>query len=724
MPQAIEKRLGELITSNGRPRGSYKDLLERADALKEKLEGLRERRQELSRALDDLEGAQETLARLSAGDRDQVAHKELAEARNRHRQLAELEAHIEAVASDLELKKRNLEQAERAQTERTRLKETITSECETVEQACQRVDEVRQQEKEARSQLGKLRAGVRETRICELEDRCKKAQAAETRLHEAQQGAAAILATDGVIEGIRSAAKELEIIESRLSAAATRIIFDMVPVGLSGIEVDGQLVTVEQPSVQAVEPTTIVIPDRGRIIIEPAIKDRDKLLGQQWKAKVRLKDALQAGGAKTVNDAEDQYTRRQKLMQNAELARQETELHAPATADHDTGAQALSDYIEGLRQILTREMTELSIEEVPTQQEASAALWATQEQAAEARGAVDTARAALRGPEDTLGELQTELGTVSTRHDDGKERLEKLRQQFAGAEEAHADDELQAAIETAQTEVSDQESTITNLQAQRTDETLPQLEARIARLEKAIQDRRDKRGNLKEKIAGLRSHVEALEGAGLDEAIQQKACKLELRDEECRRSEREVRVLSLLLSTTYQLNKENPSTKYQFVDDVRVYEFIEDLHKLPRNNPIATFDTSADILEYLRAQWAGLFQRFLQEQQRISELEILDGMKSVADTLKQLVNFLTKERRSKDDAIKSILLVSHPVFRRLAQITNTPYRVFFTNQEELNKWLKVRGWIPRDLVWQCTTLVDLTPVERGDSSGRAREGQT
>ena len=332
-----------------------------------------------------------------------------------------------------------------------------------------------------------LDAVEREARICELEDRCKKAQAAETRLREAQQGAAAILATDEAIEGIRSTAKELAIIESRLSAAATRIIFDMVPVGLSGIEVDGQPVTVEQPSVQAVEPTTIAIPDRGRITIEPAIKDRDKLLGQQRKAKVRLKDALQAGGDKTVNDAEDQYTRRQKLMQDAELARQETELHAPATADHDTGAQALSDYIEGLRQILTREITELGIEELPAQQEAATALRATQEQTEEARGAIDTARAALRGPEDTLGELQTELGTVSTRYDDGKERLEKLRQQLAEAEEAHADDELQAAIEMARTEVSDQESTITNLQAQRTDETLPQLEARIARLEKAIQ---------------------------------------------------------------------------------------------------------------------------------------------------------------------------------------------------------------------------------------------
>ena len=574
LPQAIEKQLGELVTSNGRPRGSYKDILERAEALKEELEGLRARRQELSRALDDLEGAQETLARLSVGDRDQVDQKELTEARKRHRQLAELEAHIEAAASDLELKKRNLEQAERAQTERARLTETITSECEAVEQAYQRVDEVRQQEKEARSQLGQLRAGVRETetavtladeavsrqrrmldavereaRIRELEDRRKKAQAAETRLHEAQQGAAAILATDGSIEGIRSAVKELAIIESRLSAAATRIVFDMVPESLSGIEVDGQPVSVEQPSVQAVEPTTIVIPDRGRIIIEPAIKGRDKLLRQQWKAKVRLKDALQAGGAKTVNDAEAQYTRRQKLMQNAELARQETELHAPATADHDTGAQALSDYIEGLQQILTREMTELGIEELPAQQEAAAALRATQEQAAEARGAVDTARAALRGPEDTLGELQTELGTVSTRYNDGKERLEKLRQQLEEAEEAHADDALQAAIETSQTEVSDQESTITNLQAQRTDETLPQLEARTARLEKAIQERRDKLGNLKEKIAGLRSHVEALEGAGLDEAIQKKVRELELHSEEHRRSEREVRVLSLLLST-------------------------------------------------------------------------------------------------------------------------------------------------------------------------------
>jgi len=574
LPQAIEKQLSELVTSNSKPRGAYKDLTEHTQTLQSELEGLRTRRQELAKTLDDLEEAQETLVRLSTGDRDQADQTELTEARKRHGQLAELEARIAAAASDLELKKRNLEQAEKAQAERASLKETIAAEEKAVEQAGQRLADVRQQEKDARSQLDALRAGVREAeaavtqaddvvsgqrrtlgaverqaRIRELESRCGKAQAAEKRQREAQQGAAAILVTDEVIEAIRGAAKGLETVESRLSAAATRIVFDMTPEALSGIEINGRTLSAEQPSVQAVEPVTIAIPDCGRITIEPAIKDRDKLLGQQRDAKAALKEALQAGGIKTVNNAEDQYTRRQKLLQTAELARQEAELHAPATDDHDAGAQALSDYIEGLRKILTREMADLDTVEVPEPAEAEAALRTAVEHAEEARRGVDTARAALAGPEKTLSQFQTELGTVKARYDDGKERLETLRRQLADAEQEFSDDQLQTRIDAAQAELSKQETAVSGLEAQRTDETIPQLEARIARLDRAIQDRRDKRGNLKEKSAGLRSHVDALEGAGLDEAIQRKARELEFSEEERRRSSREVQVLSLLLST-------------------------------------------------------------------------------------------------------------------------------------------------------------------------------
>ena len=69
--------------------------------------------------------------------------------------------------------------------------------------------------------------------------------------------------------------------------------------------------------------------------------------------------------------------------------------------------------------------------------------------------------------------------------------------------------------------------------------------------------------------------------------------------------------------STYQLNKDNKEIKYRFVDDIRVYEFIERIHSLPKKNPIASFATATDITKYLRMQWAGLFQRFLQDQKRI-----------------------------------------------------------------------------------------------------------
>jgi hypothetical protein len=146
--------------------------------------------------------------------------------------------------------------------------------------------------------------------------------------------------------------------------------------------------------------------------------------------------------------------------------------------------------------------------------------------------------------------------------------------------------------------------------------------------------------------------------------------------------------------STYQLNKINENTKYRYVDNIKIYQFIEEIHKLPRNNPIASFETSSDIIKYLKLQWAGLFQRFLEDQQRMSEYKILEEMNSVASTLKQLVDFLTEERRNKDEAIQSILFASHPAFRRFAEVTETNYRVFFINKSELYDWLSARKFRP------------------------------
>ena len=591
LPKAIENQLGELVTSTtNRPRGAYKDLIDRVDTLRRELGALQARRQELTQTLVDLEDAEETLEGLSAGDRDQADRKELDEARERHSQLAELEARIEAACTERELRKRTLEQAVQAAEARKRLKADVETENAALGTAGLRLTEAREQEKAARSKVDALRNGVRESeaavtkaeeavsrhrrvlgaaerqaRLHDLEGRYEKAEAAENLQREAQQAAAAILVTDEAIERIRQAAQGLETIRGRLNAAATLISFDMTQEGISGVDVDGEPLTGDRRSVQSVEPVTITVPDRGRITVEPGIKDRDKLLRQRRDAEMALREALEDVGAKSVTDAEDQNTRRQKLLRDAELARQGAELHAPATADYEAGAQALADYIVGLRQVLKREMNDLDLQELPAGADAETALVAAQGQADETRSALGTARAALSGPEGTLSVLQTEIATLQGRYDESEDRLKRLQVEVAQEEERRSDDELQSGIVAARTHLSEQETMVARLEGERSDETLPQLEARIGRLEKALQGRHDKRSNLRELIAGHKSRVEAAEGSGLDEAIERQARELELAEEEERRQNREVEVLSLLLSTLRSAEQE---AKEQYLSPV------------------------------------------------------------------------------------------------------------------------------------------------------------
>ncbi len=144
--------------------------------------------------------------------------------------------------------------------------------------------------------------------------------------------------------------------------------------------------------------------------------------------------------------------------------------------------------------------------------------------------------------------------------------------------------------------------------------------------------------------------------------------------------------------STYRINKATPGMKYQFVDDVRIYEFIEQLYGLPQNNPIHGFETSKDITEFLRQQWAGLFHRFLQDQRRLPEVKVLEEMNATAKTLRELVTFLTEERKGVNATISNILLANHPAFRRFANLVGVSYRIFFENEDELDRWLSARGW--------------------------------
>ena len=146
----------------------------------------------------------------------------------------------------------------------------------------------------------------------------------------------------------------------------------------------------------------------------------------------------------------------------------------------------------------------------------------------------------------------------------------------------------------------------------------------------------------------------------------------------------------------YLKNKENKDINFTYADNVKIHEFIEFVESLPNNNTIHGFETSTDITQFLKLQWAGLFQRFLQEQTRVKELNVIKGIENTAKTLNQLVTFLTEEKRGKDNAINEILLSNHPAMEQVKELLNIPYRVFFTNKEEFLELLTARGFKEED----------------------------
>ncbi len=120
--------------------------------------------------------------------------------------------------------------------------------------------------------------------------------------------------------------------------------------------------------------------------------------------------------------------------------------------------------------------------------------------------------------------------------------------------------------------------------------------------------------------------------------------------------------------STYLKNKELEGLKFSFVDNVQVYQFIEEIMALPQNNAISSFEGVSEIYSYLREQWAGLFQRYLQEKERVREQNLIEDLQSTANTLQGLVTYFNKSEADKSAALQDLLLTAHPIFARFASV--------------------------------------------------------
>jgi len=110
---------------------------------------------------------------------------------------------------------------------------------------------------------------------------------------------------------------------------------------------------------------------------------------------------------------------------------------------------------------------------------------------------------------------------------------------------------------------------------------------------------------------------------------------------------------------TYLINKENETTKYRFVEDKKIYKFIEEIHALPKNNIVHPFETALDITFFLREQWAGLFRDLLHQQtkkveydnisQKVSELNEVSS--TLQTYLENVLKSVSKEKNVTENLI-------------------------------------------------------------------------
>lgn len=160
---------------------------------------------------------------------------------------------------------------------------------------------------------------------------------------------------------------------------------------------------------------------------------------------------------------------------------------------------------------------------------------------------------------------------------------------------------------------------------------------------------------------------------------------------------------------TYMAWPEAERSKFRphHASDGKIHEFIAEVVSLPKNNPIFQFESSRDIIDLCRRQWAGLYQSLLERQARRPEEDLVAQLKDTLSVTRQLVDFLTEERKTGGGAVANILLSNHPAFGHLQRLLDIPFRVLFNGVAELDAILKDRGYraVP-EIEWQKKDIME------------------
>lgn len=114
-------------------------------------------------------------------------------------------------------------------------------------------------------------------------------------------------------------------------------------------------------------------------------------------------------------------------------------------------------------------------------------------------------------------------------------------------------------------------------------------------------------------------------------------------------------------NATYLKNKDNNFIP-AFADNIKIHEFIAELKQTVKNNPITAFDDTSDIIENLKSQFAGMFQRLLTKEATLTNGTTMYDLQETADRMKiMLDNFVEQQDQFVDKFNCSVLVNKVPL---------------------------------------------------------------
>ena len=146
-------------------------------------------------------------------------------------------------------------------------------------------------------------------------------------------------------------------------------------------------------------------------------------------------------------------------------------------------------------------------------------------------------------------------------------------------------------------------------------------------------------------------------------------------------------------NSTYEKNISKGSFEPAYVDNIKIHEFISQLKKTVRNYPILPFESVNEIINNLKLQFSGLFQRLLTQESSATEQKTFYDLQAISLQIKEQINSFTEQRDSFFTKFDSTIFASNRAIYRLKEILGlTECSVFIPTRSALKQFMVSHLW--------------------------------